>query len=126
MRVRAADRMSTTSDTVLLIMDMHAPVVDRYPGSDVVERAAEAAAAARAAGIPVVFVRVAFRAGHPEITTTNRTFAPLRELGAMTEDETPLHPALERRTDEPIVTKRRISAFTGSDLEVLLRGLGAR
>ncbi|MDN8848817.1 isochorismatase family cysteine hydrolase, partial [Staphylococcus aureus] len=31
--------------------------------------------------------------------------------------------ALGRQTHEPLVTKHRLSAFTGSNLEVLLRGL---
>jgi nicotinamidase-related amidase len=32
---------------------------------------------------------------------------------------------LEPRPDEPVVTKRRVSAFTGSDVDVLLRGADA-
>ena len=41
----------------------------------VLEKAGEAADAARAAGIPVVYVRVAFREGAPEIALSNRRFA---------------------------------------------------
>jgi nicotinamidase-related amidase len=37
---------------------------------------------------------------------------------------TELHPALGARSDEPVVVKKRYSAFTGSDLEVLLRSRG--
>jgi nicotinamidase-related amidase len=35
-----------------------------------------------------------------------------------------VHPGLTPNADEVIVTKRRVSAFTGSDLEVLLRAYG--
>ncbi|MGH3223537.1 MAG: cysteine hydrolase family protein [Streptosporangiaceae bacterium] len=36
---------------------------------------------------------------------------------------TQIHPALAPRPGEPIVVKKRVSAFTGSDLEVLLRSM---
>src|SRR5699024_11788559 len=42
-----------------------------------------------------------------------------------THASTSIHETLGRRQGEPIVTNRRISAFTGSDLDVLLRGYGA-
>ena len=45
----------------------------------------------------------------------------------MTQDHpaTQVHAALEPRPDEPVVVKRRVSAFSGSDLDVLLRAAGA-
>jgi nicotinamidase-related amidase len=45
----------------------------------------------------------------------------------MTENHpaTQVHDALEPRPDEPVVVKRRVSAFSGSDLDVLLRAAGA-
>lgn len=115
--------------TVLLAMDFQHGIADRFAGTGVLERAREAVEAARAAGIPVVWVRVAFRPGYPEIAPTSG-FAGIAERAGdngMTEDSpaTALHEALAPRPDEPVVVKRRISAFTGSDLEVLLRGLQA-
>jgi nicotinamidase-related amidase len=38
-------------------------------------------------------------------------------------DSTQVHPRLAPLAGEPIVTKRRVSAFAGSDLEVVLRSL---
>jgi nicotinamidase-related amidase len=116
----------TEPATALLVMDVQRGIADRYDETDVVERAAEAVAAAREAGVPVIFVRVAFRPGHPEISARNRTFAALRDAGGLLEDESAIHPALAPLAGEPIVTKRRVSAFAGSDLDVLLRGLDAR
>jgi nicotinamidase-related amidase len=115
----------TEATTVLLVMDVQHGIADRYPG-DVVDRAAEAVGAARGAGVPVIFVRVAFRAGHPEVSAHNRTFAALRDIGGLLEEATPIHPALAPLPGEPIVTKRRVSAFAGSDLDVLLRAREAR
>jgi nicotinamidase-related amidase len=115
----------TDSSAVLLVMDVQRGIADRHPG-EVVDRAAEAVGAARDAGVPVIFVRVAFRAGHPEVSPRNRTFAALREGGGLLEEATPIHPALAPLAGEPIVTKRRVSAFSGSDLDVLLRAREAR
>jgi nicotinamidase-related amidase len=36
-----------------------------------------------------------------------------------------VHASLAPLEGEPVVIKRRVSAFSGSDLDVLLRGLGA-
>ena len=38
---------------------------------------------------------------------------------------TQVHASLAPLEDEPVVVKRRVSAFAGSDLDVLLRGAGA-
>jgi hypothetical protein len=38
---------------------------------------------------------------------------------------TQVHAALTQEPGEPVIVKRRVSAFTGSDLDVLLRGAGA-
>ncbi len=118
--------------TALLAMDFQVGIVGRLGDSTVVEAAARAVAAARDAGIPVLFVRVAFRPGLPEISPNNRQFGALRQgpsdvAAAMGQDHpaTQLHAALEPRADEPVIVKRRVSAFSGSDLDVLLRGAGA-
>lgn len=110
----------------LLVMDVQEGIAERFGDADVLDRAAEAVAAARAHGVQVLFVRVAFRAGFPEVSPANRSFSALRERGGMDEDSTRIHPALSPRDGEPVVTKRRVSAFAGSDLDVLLRAGGAR
>jgi nicotinamidase-related amidase len=95
--------------TALLLMDFQRFIVDRFPSASAVERAGAALAAARAAGVPVVFVRVARRSGPTEDSP-----------------ETQVVPELAPRPGEPVVVKRRISAFAGSDLDVVLRDLGVR
>jgi nicotinamidase-related amidase len=114
--------------TALLLMDLQRNIVERYPDPAVLERAAAAADAARAAAVPVVFVRVAFREGGPEIAASNRRFAAAKSRAVGGEDAEAVRIADEvaPHPGEPVVVKRRVSAFTGSDLEVLLRGLGAR
>ncbi|MEW2516812.1 cysteine hydrolase family protein [Actinacidiphila alni] len=118
----------SASRTALLIMDFQAAIVERIGSEDVVAAAGRAVEAARAAGIPVIFVRVAFRPGYPEIAATNRSFSALGQAGdSFTADHpsTQVIEALAPRADEAVTVKRRVSAFTGSDLEVLLRAAGA-
>jgi nicotinamidase-related amidase len=114
--------------TVLLVMDVQRGIVERFaddPGY--LQRLSAAITAARAAGIPVVYVTIGFRPGHPEISARNRTFSAIAGSDGFVAGRPPteIHPAVAPRQEDLVVTKRRVSAFAGSDLEVLLRGLGA-
>jgi nicotinamidase-related amidase len=114
---------------VLLVMDFQHGVVESLGNPSVVDAADRAVKAARAHDIPVMFVRVAFRPGYPEVAESNETFsANLQNVGdALTQDHpaTQVHASLEPLASEPVIVKRRVSAFSGSDLDVLLRGAGA-
>ena len=106
-------------------MDVQQAIVERYPDNAFLERLAGAVQAARAAEVPVIFVRVAFRPGHPEVSPRNRTFAGLRGEGALTDEaSTAIDSAVAPEPGEPIVDKKRVSAFAGSDLDVILRAGG--
>jgi nicotinamidase-related amidase len=117
------------SRPVLLLMDFQHGIVESLGSPSVVEAADRAAKAARAAGIPVMFVRVGFRPGYPEVAASNASFSALTAQGgdAYTQDHpaTQVHASLTPLDGEPVIVKRRVSAFTGSDLDVLLRGAGA-
>lgn len=122
---------------VLLVVDIQQDVllpaaksgIARAEGQAQVITGAEAlVAAARAARVPVIFTQEAHR-------STGVDFG--RELdGAESEhcleDEpsTALWPTLVPRSDrgqhEYVVVKRRYSAFFGTDLDIVLRGLGAQ
>ena len=114
--------------TVLLVMDVQRGIVERFaddPGY--LERLAGAIAAARGAGVPVVYVTIGFRPGHPEISARNRTFSAIAAAGRFIEGAPAagIHPAVAPGPGDVVVIKRRVSAFTGSDLDVVLRALGA-
>ncbi len=82
-----------------------------------------ALAAVRAAKLPIFFVRVAFRPGHPEVSANNLGFSAARSANRLV-DGTPgaeIHPELAPLADEPIVTKHRISPLPETDLGNLLR-----
>nr|WP_235587163.1 isochorismatase family cysteine hydrolase [Ferroacidibacillus organovorans] len=108
----------------LLVMDLQNGIVSRFAQSDeVLAPFKKAVAAARQAKMPVIYVRVAFREGYPEVSARNKSFAAIADRGGMTQEDasTQIHEAVAPRQDEPIVTKRRVSAFAGSDLDVILR-----
>jgi nicotinamidase-related amidase len=67
------------SRPVLLVMDFQHGVVDRIADPSVLDAAGRAVKAARVSGIPVMFVRVAFRPGYPEAAASNATFAALAQ-----------------------------------------------
>ena len=117
------------SRSVLLVMDYQNGIVERIGDEKVLEAAVRAVAAARSAGMPVMFVRVAFRPGYPEAAASNQTFSAIAKAAGESMQEqgpgTQVHAALEPREDEPVILKRRVSAFAGSDLDVLLRAAGA-
>jgi len=116
------------SRPVLLVMDFQHGIVESIADPSVLDAAGRAVKAARVSGIPVMFVRVAFRPGYPEAAASNAAFGAMAERGdAMTQDHpaTQVHAALEPQSDEPVIVKRRVSAFSGSDLDVLLRAAGA-
>lgn len=111
--------------TALLVMDVQRGIVGRF-GDDrqYLQRLNAATEAARQAAIPVIYVVIGFRSGHPEISPRNKTFAAIMESGGFAHDDpaTEIHPLVAPQPGDIVVTKRRVSAFTGSDLEVVLRG----
>lgn len=112
----------------LLAMDFQNGIAGEFTGTGVLEKAAQAVEAARSAGIPVVWVRVSFRPGFPEVPAEGSQFSALRGRGEALEQDkegTQILEQLAPRPEEPVVLKRRVSAFTGSDLDVVLRATGA-
>jgi nicotinamidase-related amidase len=112
--------------TVLLVMDVQRSIVERFGEERRLERLSEAIAAARRGHPRGVRVR-RFRPGHSEIGSRNATFSGLAATGAFTEGSpvAEIHSAVAPRPQDVQATKRRVSAFAGSDLEVILRSLGA-
>jgi nicotinamidase-related amidase len=113
------------SNTALLVMDVQKAIVGRVSDDAYVPRLARAVASARDTGIPVIHVVIGFRAGHPEASARNKIFAALPpdafsadDPGAAVIDE------VAPRPGEIVVTKKRVSAFAGSDLELVLRSGG--
>jgi nicotinamidase-related amidase len=119
--------------SALLVMDFQAAIVDgpAVPGGAadrhaLLARTASLIEAARKSGIRVIYVVVGFRPGYPEVSPQNRLFAGIRESGRFLESSagTEVHPALAPKVGDVVVTKHRVSAFAGTDLEMILRANG--
>nr|WP_269330404.1 cysteine hydrolase [Kineosporia babensis] len=105
-------------------MDVQELVLARYPDEGYLDRLAAAIGKARAAGVPVIYAKVGFRPGYPEIHPRNKMFGfmPARLGSTAPPNEIPAQVA-PLETDV-VVSKRRVSAFAGSDLEMVLRAQG--
>lgn len=115
----------THSHMALLVMDMQVGIVSRYAQTgDFLTPVSTAITAARAASIPVIYVAVAFRPGYPEISPRNKSFSAIKQQQSSSSapmTTTEMHPAIAPQPTDIVVTKRRVSAFSGSDLEMVLR-----
>ena len=112
------------TSTALLIMDVQQGIVDRFASDEgYLTRVAGAATAARDAGIRVIYVTVGFRPGYPEVSDRNKSFGAIAGTGRFTEDDPgrAIPAAVAPEPGDVVVTKLRVSAFAGSDLEVVLR-----
>ncbi len=118
---------SNNSNTALLVMDMQTAILKRLPDAGAfTDKVAKAISHARKLNIPVLYVVVGFRAGMPEISSNNKSFSASKEqlTNVSMEEWKRIDSAVLPLEHEIVITKRRFSAFTGSDLEVVLRGLG--
>lgn len=112
--------------TALLVMDIQPATMQMMgdAGAPLAGALQQAIRAARAASVPVIYVVVGFRKGFPEIGkgVYNKSFAALKGGATMPGLEDPTVDAVVApQPGEMVVTKRRVSAFAGSDLEVILR-----
>jgi nicotinamidase-related amidase len=115
----------TYSHTALLVMDVQEGVVNRFVQTgDFLKRVNMVISAAHAASIPVIYVMVTFRPGYPEVSPNNKSFSAIKQQQSSAMTATGIHPAIAPQPTDIVVTKRRVSAFTGSDLEVVLRAQG--
>jgi nicotinamidase-related amidase len=108
----------------LLLMDVQNGIIDRTGAdSSYLDRVVAAQQRAEQAGLLVVLVRVAFSPGCPEISPRNKSFAAAGKAAAMVLGDSSVEPhtRLLRGRGEVVVTKKRVSAFAGSDLELILR-----
>jgi nicotinamidase-related amidase len=116
--------MTTPERTSLLLMDLVPLVVPAYGGDEsMLSRLVYTADVARQAHVDVVHVRVRLRAGATEVATRNKTFgnSVIAVAFSETNPDSDIHPAIPVDLTDTVVTKRRISAFAGSDLDLILR-----
>jgi nicotinamidase-related amidase len=115
-------------NSALMVLDVQNGIVERFAAADALAPLQSAVQTARAHRIPVLYVRVAMRPGYPDVSPSNTSFSALRERGGMLETDyaTQVWDGVRPEGEEVVVIKRRVSAFTGSGLDVVLRAQGIR
>ncbi|HTE32312.1 MAG TPA: isochorismatase family cysteine hydrolase, partial [Chryseolinea sp.] len=121
------EQIINNETAALLVMDVQGATVkalkDAASFFDAIILAVETA---RSNKIPVIYIVVGFRKGYPEVSPNNKSFSILKN-GTMNldrEESYQVHASVAPRPGDIVITKRRVSAFTGSDLEVVLRSFG--
>lgn len=119
------------ADTAILGMDLQAGIVSVYVKDEsFVPRAARTLDAARTAGLAVLHVKVGFRPRVPEANPRNVFLSTIKASPPHQQffqgASGAIHPDLGVTERDLIVTKSRVSAFAGTDLELLLRANDVR
>jgi nicotinamidase-related amidase len=120
------------AQTAVLAMDCQSGIVSQYvnPPEAFLGRASKVLGASRATNLPVIHVRVGFRPGLPEIGERNKMFAAVKTSPQYQKlfdgPAGDVHPALGPEPGDIVVTKHRVSAFAGTDLEMILRAKDIR
>ena len=114
--------------TAVLSMDCQAGIISIYAGETkdtFLARVAKVLNQARTTGMMIIHVQVGFRPGLPEVSSRNALFGRIKSseqhqqlfrepLGAFPE-------AIAPHDGEIVIRKRRVSAFAGTDLAMILR-----
>ncbi len=98
--------------------------IPTMPGWDrMLARSAELIRVARACGVPVVYLSERHRTSHVDFGRELDGSEDVHLLEG--EPETEISKTVAPMPDDPVVVKRRYSGFFATDLEIVLKGLGA-
>jgi nicotinamidase-related amidase len=113
--------------TAVLTLDCQVGVIEFVPGSEqIFARASRVVTAARNRKVPVIHVGIGFRPGYPEVPVDHPVFGMVRQSGKFVigTKSAAFHPSIAPTADEIVIHKHRVSAFSGTDLEMILRAKG--
>ena len=116
------------SRSAVLSMDLQAGIVSIYAGDqkqELLSRVSSVLEQARRCGMTVIHVQVGFRPNLPELSSRNLLLGAIKQspqhqqlfqgpVGA-------IHPDVAPTGDDITIVKHRVSAFLGTDLEMILR-----
>ena len=118
--------ISDKSKTAVLVMDYQKEIVAGYAEGQqkpLLQSARLVLEAARQVRLPVIYVVVRLRDGYPEVNPRNKTFSRVKESRRFREGTAgaEVHADVAPQPSEIVVTKRRVGAFSTTDLETVLR-----
>ena len=129
-----------SSQSIYLVLDMEndlihehgpngkAPFGQQAKERGIIGKTREAIRRARAAGLPIGYVRVGFSPDYRECPDTSPVFTAARKNGLFKLGTwgTEIHPDLAPEPADFQIVKHRVSPFYGTDLEPILRARGIR
>jgi nicotinamidase-related amidase len=112
--------------SAVLCMDYQTGIVSNYIKDEhLLSRAASVLRQARSSGLTVIYVQLGFRPNFPEISPRNAAFSTIKTSAErrqrFTGSAREIHAGVAPETDDIIVTKHRVGAFAGTDLDMILR-----
>lgn len=116
--------------TALLVLDIQNGILDRLGTTitnDYLQRLSTTITKARAAGVKIIYITTSFRPNYTDLHPNNPSTATIKSSTQFIQGDpsTQIHPAVSPDTSrgDTVVNKRRVSAFAGTDLELVLRCL---
>jgi len=114
------------SRTAVLIMDYQNGIVEMQPEAkqkEILMKSQKVLEASRKAGLRVIYVVIGFREGYPEVSPSGPFYERIKQSNRFAQgtNSSEIHPAVAPKKGDIIVTKHRVSSFSGSDLEMILR-----
>jgi len=119
-----------SKNSALLVMDFQTIIINNFLpqeiAGNVIRNTASLITAARTAAVPVIYISVGFRKGYPEVSKNNTIFSSIKENGMFmaNNESTAIHPEVAPAKNEAAIVKRRVGAFTFTELEMILRAQG--
>ena len=112
--------------TALIIGDVQRGITGAYPfARSVLPPLTELLPRARAAGVLIVFVHIAFRPNRADLPPSSALFDTFFAARDIFHEGVPgTEIALPVKAEDVVVLKRRASAFAGTDLDLVLRARG--
>jgi len=113
--------------SAVLSMDLQAGILSIYAKDQegFLTRAASVLHHARSLAMCVIHVQLGFRANLPEVSPRNALLSAIKnnpKHQQLFQGSTgAIHPAVAPQGDDIVITKHRVNAFTGTDLDMILR-----
>ena len=110
--------------SALIILDMQDAILGNLKNAEVLaENIAYAIKAARQKDLPILQIRAGFRKGAPEISENNKFLFASKPWFVNSDPEQflKIHAAIAPQENDIVIDRRRISAFAGTDLEIILK-----
>lgn len=115
----------------VMCMDYQNAIVGAYTGKgddELVSRASRVLDHARSSGLKVIYIHVGFRPGFPEVNSRNKMFSEIKMSSERQKmflaGGSDIHKGVAPRDGDIVIMKHRISAFYGTDLDMILRANG--